>query len=351
MNRPLDHSSIELAPGRPLLDRLMQVAAARTHGAALQHKDRGRWLIWRWRGVVDEVDRIAAGLRKLGLTTDSTLAIAGEIRPHLVLATLAAKIIGARILSVPRGADRSVLGDILGGEDVSVVVTQGRGELANWLKAAVETGARTRIVFDHVTADGHSPHPDVITFAALRALGGPSGWADELPAAVRRRSAAESIWIEETTEWSDGLETVVAAWLAQGAVLMFPEILVAAVRDRRQARPSRWIVSARQLAAASRDIDARCPDERNLTGRLIAHAISDAGRGGGGRFVAALLRRRLGLYGLTRIELFGAHAPVEDELRRRFQGLGLSLQMTATPSRESPGPSAAIALQAAEPEL
>lgn len=351
MSRPLDHSSAEFALDRSPLDRLLEIAAGDAGGAALKHKDRGRWLTWPWRGVVDEVDRIAAGLRKLGLTAGSTLAISGEIRPHLVLTALAGKIAGARILSVARGSNPAALADVVAGEQIAVAVTQGRGELANWLKAAGKTGVRTRIVFDHITADGHSPHPDVITFAALRTLAVPVGWARELPAPGLRRKPRESIWIEETTEWSEGVETVVAAWLAQGAVLVFPEILAAALRDRRQARPSRWIASAQRLAAASREIDGRFPRKESVTGRLIAHAISAAGRGGGGRFIAGLLRRRLGLSSLTRIDVFGARTPVEDELHRRFRGLGLHLQTTAAPSPEPPAMAAKAAFQVAGARL
>jgi hypothetical protein len=347
MTRRLDQSAAERAWS--LLDQLQRIAAGNPDGIALRHKDRGRWLVWRWRIVVAEVDRIAAGLRALGLAAGSTLAVSGDIGPHLILVALGARLIGARVLSVSREAERSALREMLGSETIVVVVTQGRGGLASWIKAAADTGTRVRIVFDHVTADGHAPHPDVITFARLRSLAEPAGWTELLPRSAPRRQAGDHIWIEETTRWADGLETVVAAWLAAGATLVFPEILASATRDRRQIQPSRWIASAERLAVASRDIEARLPKGRSLTARLIARIVAAGAEGAAARLVAGLLRRRLGLSRLTGIELIDdrGDAGLDGDIRRLWRGLGVRLHAPSAPRAAALAARSAVALEAA----
>jgi len=54
VTRRLDQSGAERAWS--LLDQLQGIAAGNPDGVALRHKDRGRWLVWRWRVVVGEVD-------------------------------------------------------------------------------------------------------------------------------------------------------------------------------------------------------------------------------------------------------------------------------------------------------
>jgi len=331
MSRPLDHSTIDLVPGHELLERLKELAGTDPERIALQHKTRGRWVAWRWRAVVTEVDRIAGGLRHLGLTTGSALVVSGEIGPHLLLVAAAARVIGAKVLSAPRAAGPDLLRAILTGGHVSVVFTQGRTALAAWLKAWPESAERRRIVFDHVTADGHSPHPDVITYAHLRVLAGPVGWADAVSGPRNPVGAGELLWVEETTDWHDGLDHVTAAWIAQRPTLVFPEIIAAATRDRRQVRPSRWLASARGLAAAARDIESRFPHRTGLSGRLVAAIVDRGQQDRFARLGAALLRSRLGLNRLDRIDIVGPReaASLDGGTGRLFRGLGVRLEPTS----------------------
>jgi hypothetical protein len=338
MSRPLDHSSIDLAPpGHQLLERLLELAGRDRDGRALLHKARGRWVAWDWRAAVAEIERIVAGLRDLGVVPASSVVISGEIGPHLLLVAVAARVIGAKVVSAPRAPGVEAARGILTGANVALVFTQGRGALATWLKACPDM-MRPRIVFDHVTADGHSPHPDVVTYARLRTLSGPSGWTLASAGSSRRVRARETIWIEETTDWRDGLDHVIAAWLAQGATLVFPEIIAAALRDRREIRPCRWLASAGALAAAAEDMQARFPKRRSLSGQLVIRTIAAQGRGGFARLGAALLRRRLGLDRLQSIDVAGGprEATGDDRTPALFRGLGVPIEPSCHHRRAEP---------------
>lgn len=337
MSRPLDHSSIDLTPGHQLRGRLLELVGADPKGLALRHKVRGRWVAWDWRAAVGEIERVTAGLRELGVGAASTVVVSGEIGPHLLVVAVAAKVIGAKVVSAPRTPAVEAMRGILMEANVALVFTQGRGELAAWLKASPGT-MRPRIVFDHVTADGHSPHPDVITYATMRALSGPPGWTLAGTLSSRHARTRETVWIEETTDWRDGLDHVVAAWLAEGATLVFPEIIAAALRDRRQIRPRRWLASAGALAAAAEDMEARFPSRKSLAGRLVIRTTAAAGRGGVARLAAALLRRRLGLDRLRMIDVVGGARETADDDRtgRLFRGLGVKIEATSGRRRAEP---------------
>src|SRR6266496_4632822 len=85
-------------------DRLIAAARRNAGAPALLHKERGTWVMRRWGDVLDEIDRLVAGLRHLGLSPGGQVAIDGEITAHLFLAGAAIRAAGGRILSVPVSA-------------------------------------------------------------------------------------------------------------------------------------------------------------------------------------------------------------------------------------------------------
>ena len=247
-------------------DRLMATAQVRPEAAALRHKNRGAWTAWTWASIVDEVDRFAASLQRLGVGAGDRVALSGEISPNLLLLGLAARVAGASVVALPLRPLPVATSRRL---PYRVVVVQRRDALLPWIEAAEQSGAGTTILFDHATPDGTRPLRDVLTVASAREIAAPRGWANTLGRPARAAHPAPSTWIEETTDWAEVFDVTLDAWLATGGALVCPELLAAATRDRRDIQPDRWIVSRDRLAAAAAEIDARLPAAATPSGRIV----------------------------------------------------------------------------------
>src|SRR5262245_728158 len=73
---------------------LLHHASARGGRPAIREKDLGVWRTWTWREVVAEVRALACGLIELGFRRGDHLAIAGDNRPRLYFAMMAAQALG-----------------------------------------------------------------------------------------------------------------------------------------------------------------------------------------------------------------------------------------------------------------
>ena len=135
---------------QPLLamtfDHLLKTIGRNPEGVALCHEHRGAWIVWSWRNVVAAADRYASGLHRHEVEPGSAAALAGEISPNLVIATLAARISGASLLSIAPDAKASGIHEALpGGADhpAGLAVVQGRRR-ASRLSSARRAGLTPR---------------------------------------------------------------------------------------------------------------------------------------------------------------------------------------------------------------
>ncbi|WP_158814681.1 AMP-binding protein [Methylocapsa sp. S129] len=321
------------------LNRLIETARRDPRSVALRHKHRGAWDAWSWYSIVVAVDRFASGLRRHGVEAGSVAAFAGEISPNFLLGALAARAIGAAVISIAPGAKTPEIAAVLRGLPVRVAIVQGREALAEWIQAGTAAGKSIPIVFDHVTPEGRSPHPSVLPIANLRDHAAEQGWAETLgaPSASSRRKP--TLWIEATTAWADGLNIIADLWLASGETLALPELLAASARDRFEIRPDRWIASSEQLTATSAEIAGRLPPNGGLAGRIVARAIGSTSRSAStaARFVKSLLRYRLGLSRLNLVEVGDDHRRTEqwEEAEYLFAALGAPLRRIASENYET----------------
>ena len=165
------------------------------------------------------------------------------------------------------------------------------------------SGRRIPIVFDHATAGSRAPAEGVVTFEGLRALAPPSGWRERLLAPAAG-PAPTTIWIEESTDWIDGLDEILNVWIDRGVTLALPELLAASDRDRREIEPEAWLASADAVERAAERIRERLPAEGSVSGALVSSVLN-----GTGRFSGLVLRPRLrALFGLARLDRIEVHA-------------------------------------------
>lgn len=311
------HAPIAAETG--FLDRLLAAAGRSPAAASILHTRRGRRVVRRWRDVVAEADRYAAGFARHGLGEGKALVVEGEITPRLLIAAVAARAAGARVIAASPQANAAERAAILRRTQVAAVLVQSREAVEAWSEAAEGVA----IVLDHVTAGGDGAATGVETLDGLRAAAPPRGWATRLPEAGGTPRIGPSVWVEETTAWRDGVETILDRWLDEAATLALPELLAAADRDRRDAAPAAWIVSSGRLEAAAGAFRARLPEPTTLTGRLVARALA-APSAPWARPLIGLIRRRLGLGALAAVELHeDAGAPLAPASRQWLSALGV----------------------------
>jgi hypothetical protein len=315
--------------------------------AALRHKVRGAWYVWRWSDVALEVWLLTAGLAARGFGRGSTLAVSGDIRPHLLLLTLAVRSLGGSVIAVPRHAGESDVARLLEGGTSRHVFLHGREPLALWLAVAERLGVDLAVISDHVNPSDQAVHPNSLSYSALREAAVKPPETQALDAAPLARPAL--VWAEESTDWTEGVDILIGHWLAEGFTLAFPESAAAAERDRRETRPERAILSARRVVELHDEILARLPPAGSLQRSLAEWAlglIGPRGRSLAGGAIVALLRRALGFGRLAEILVVsgGASGPelLPASVKRLFDGLGADLLASDRAAR----PAAPAGLQA-----
>ena len=266
---------------------------------ALRHKRHGVWLSWSRAAVSARVESVVAGLRERGVAAGSLVVASGDYTPGLALFAVAATRLGATALPLSPAIAPPDLVAWLAGHAPALVFLGDRNGLAGWRTALRQAGRDGDVVVDF-----HLPwgRPRVADFTFAGELLGDLD-ADAAPA----RPDRDVLWVEEGTEWGEGLAIVLSA-LAEGRAVAFPENRAAAHRDRAEIQPTAIALSPDRLAGLQAELTARL-----LTGGTIAFRVTrwalEAGRAGRSgwlhRPTQRSLRRPFGLAGLRHLVVDG----------------------------------------------
>jgi hypothetical protein len=317
---------------------LFALAERAPRAEALRYKRRGAWLSWSRADLVARVNRLGQALKARGIGARSLVVVSGEYGPNLVLFALAAARQGSGVVTVPTTGHPRTLAEWLTRNRPDLAFLGLREVLGAW-RSALERDGRTVAII----ADFHLPwsQQSDAGFGALADLLGSTE-----PRAAPARPSSKVLWIEESTDWAEGLPYLLHA-AASGRALAFPESRIAAGRDRSEVQPAAIALSADHHAALSRELSARLPTGGTLAARLTRLAL-DAGREGRTRWyhrrLQARLRRPFGLARLRELTVVGGddHTASRAEAVHLFVALGISPGYLRSP---------VAALRQARPEI
>lgn len=316
---------------------LPAVAARLPQAEALRHKRHGAWLAWSWSDLATQVERLGQTLRARGLGAQSLVVVSGQYAPNLLLFALAAVRQEAWVTAVPAASNAATLAGWLERSGPDLVFLGARDQVVPWGRALARAGRTAAIVVDDQLP---WDHPSGAGFSFAGDLLGPAA-----PAAAPARPTPDALWIEDSTDWVDGLGYLLHA-LASGRPLAFPESRQAASRDRREAQPTAMALSPARHAALSQELAVRLPSGQAFAARLTRLALA-AGRAGRARWhhrlLLARLRRPLGLARLRALTVVGSdgHAVAAGGEGDLFTALGVASGYARPPA----------AAPAARPEL
>jgi len=304
---------------------LLATAARRPQAEALRHKRRGVWLAWSWAEVLAQADQLGEALRSRGVGAGSVVAVSGEYAPTLALVAIAATHLGADVRTVPTQLGRVALAEWVAKHRPALVFLGQRNQVGPWRAALDRAALAAPLVLDAQLPWGH---PGSAGFTPAGDLLGAAG-------GVPARNSSDVLWIEEATDWADGLSYILQA-AASGRAIAFPESRLAAHRDRRETQPVAAAVSPPHQAALSADLAARLPTGPGVAARLTRAAL-EAGRGGRAGWPQRWLLRRLRRpYGLARLrELIVVGADGQEAADDLFAALGITRSYASPPAADA----------------
>lgn len=280
-----------------LFSHLDHWVVARPHGLALVHKRRGQWKGWYWDDVRREVAHLREALQRRGFGPGACLAVAGAYEPTLLLLALAARAAGGQVVPLPRTLAGPTLSDALnalGGAHLFVAERDGAARV----QAAVEDGVRVpRLYLGHLLP---------CRCAGVVVEGVADLYAGQ-PLRVQRRLAwrhvrtAAPVWVEEGTEWAEGLGLLCERLVTHGEALAFPEGLASASRDRCDIAPATLLLSSSRAHALHAELENRVAVPGSLRRRVWDWAQRGAGQAGLPRHVHTRVRRIVGLHRLRAV--------------------------------------------------
>jgi hypothetical protein len=160
-----------------------------------------------------------------------------------------------------------------------------------------------------------------------------SDLADPPPRGQVGPPPAPLVWIEEGTDWADGLPYILAAAAEQ--VLAFPETRAAAARDRRLAQPITLALSSAHHRKLQADLAAHLPTGYGPTARIVRAALAGERSGPLQRWLLHWLRRPLGLAQVRAITVVGVDRTALDRAGI-FAALGLAASHVSPPYSAAP---------------
>lgn len=287
------------------LAEFMAGVARRPTVEVMRHRRRNGWASWTLAEMEARSVLLASALPPARL-----VALSGDYAPPLSLVALAAARAGAGLVVLPPAVPRAALVAWLAEVRPDLAFVGQREQVGIWRAAVRQAGTGTTILADIHLPWGTPRHEGVLSLTEL--AGAPPQGRANAPDGV--------VWIEEGTEWAEGLCFILRTAARGELVLAFPETRAAAARDRSVAQPVGLVLSAAHHRQLQADLCARLPVGIGLTPRAIRGALEADRPGPLGRWLLRRLRQPLGLARLRAITVVGDRPAAGRDL---FASLGI----------------------------
>lgn len=300
MNSPVEHRAFVPTTdpaaslrGTEVGDAVREHARRTPDRPALLHKRHGRWFSLSWAYVGQEVARLdavlSAQLAAQG-ARDLRVVVSGAYDPDLVILALATLAAGGKVYALDPALAGADLARALAVIAPTQALVQGRRAIGAWLESPTHARAPVPLFVTRPFIQGNERW----TIVPLR-----DPAETVAPGAVRggRGPAAGVVWVDETTQWTGGLASLLDAVLDDGRTVAFPETGASALRDRRELQPASLLASAARRGRLVEEDRAR----RGAQGGLLRRLTDWAERSPA--FLAHLInRRRLAVLGLAGLD-------------------------------------------------
>lgn len=127
---------------------LMQHAAQRSSAAAMREKEYGIWQPLSWSELAQLVERMAAGMSKLGLKRGQHMVVIGTNRPRLYAAMLAAQSLGAIPVPLYQDAVAAECVFPITNAEIELAVVEDQEQVDKLLEIRPQCSLLSHIIYD-----------------------------------------------------------------------------------------------------------------------------------------------------------------------------------------------------------
>lgn len=317
---------VDITSARVPWGEFAAAAASDPEREVFRHKRRGAWESWSRASLLARVEQLGQRFSERR-PYPVLIAVCGEYAPRLLTVALAGARLGAAVVAVPTAATQSLLTAWLQRARPDLVYVGLREQLGAWEAALRQAGQAPIVV-----ADFHLPWGGVKTAAVTSA----AELFGRLPEPPSVRPADRLTWIEEATDWADGLSFVLHVIAEAGGSFAFPESRAAAGRDRRELRPHALALSAAHHVRLQHDLATRLPAGGGPVARLTNAALKAAEGGRADVHHRALLRRIREPLGLSRVDELTVVGAATESGIDLFAALGIRAGRRVAPEQIAP---------------